>query len=123
MWLELYQPTYQPFSPTCGDWKYIEDLNDNEEIVNKMDEDANDEFNGYKSCNSNDARETSLGRILFYSMSEARNEEQNEERNNEWSEEGNTRINSSTLTQGVFGKVPNVTLLMMLGCSLQMDVW
>ncbi len=48
-----------------------------------MDEDANDKFNGYKSYNSNDARETSLGITFFYSMSEARNEGQNKERNNE----------------------------------------
>lgn len=52
----------QPFSPTL----HIEDLNDNEEIDNKMDEDANDEFNGYKSYNSNDARETSLGINFFF---------------------------------------------------------
>ncbi len=63
-------------------------MNDNEEIDNKMDEDANDKFNGYKSYNSNDARETSLGITFFYSMIEARNEGQNKERNNEWSEEG-----------------------------------
>jgi acetyltransferase-like isoleucine patch superfamily enzyme len=75
-------------------------LNDNEKIDNKMDEDVDNEFNGYKSYNSNDARETSLGRYFFYSMSEARNEEQNEERNNERSEEGNIRINSSILTKG-----------------------
>ncbi len=62
---------------------HIGDLNDNEEIDNKMDEDANDKFNGYKSYNSNDARETSLGITFFYSMSEARNERQNKERNNE----------------------------------------
>ncbi len=50
-----------PFSPTLN----IEDLNDNEKIDNKMDEDAHDEFNGYKSYNFNDVKETNLGRIFY----------------------------------------------------------
>jgi hypothetical protein len=85
-----------PFSPILN----IEDLNDNEEIDNKMDENIDEEFNGYKSYNSNDTMETNLGIIFKKIMSEARNEEQNDERNNERSEEGNTRINLSIKTKG-----------------------
>jgi hypothetical protein len=58
-----------------------------------MDETCDDELNGYIKYDHDDGREGNLGKTIFNSMIEGRNEKENEEKNEEGSEEGDGRKN------------------------------